>query len=87
MPQPSREEIQTPLTKVFHDVFGDEGIVLRDDLTAKDIEDWDSLTHVRLVLTIEREFGLRFNVTEVANLKNVGGLIDLIQAKLSNSSR
>lgn len=75
------DEIQENLTQVFRDVFDDDDIVLRPELSAKDIPDWDSLTHIRLLLTIEREFGIKFSVTEVGQLKNVGELMTLIQAK------
>jgi acyl carrier protein len=80
------EEIDQTLTEVFRDVFDDDTIVLRPDLSAKDVEGWDSLTHIRLLLTIERQFHIKFTVTEVGELKNVGGLTDLIQAKISKSS-
>jgi acyl carrier protein len=80
------EEMEQALTQVFRDVFDDDSIVLRPDLSAKDVEAWDSLTHIRLLLTIEREFHIKFTVTEVGELKNVGGLTDLIQAKTSKSS-
>lgn len=80
------EEMEQALTQVFRDVFDDDSIVLRPDLSAKDVEAWDSLTHIRLLLTIEREFHIKFTVTEVGELKNVGGLTDLIQAKTAKSS-
>ena len=80
------EPIETTLTKVFWDVFDDESIILRSDLSAKDIPDWDSLTNVRLLFSIEREFGIKFTITEVGDLKNVGELIALIQSKAAGSS-
>ena len=80
------DQIETGLTRVFHEVFDDDTIVLRTDLSAKDIPDWDSLTHIRLLFTIEREFQITFTVTEVGELKNVGELIALIQSKTANSS-
>ena len=80
------EQTETRLTTVFHDVFDDDAIVLRPDLSAKDIADWDSLTHIRLLFTIEREFGIKFTTTEVGEMKNVGELIALIQAKVTSSS-
>ena len=76
----------TTLTKVFRDVFDDETITLRSDLSANDIPDWDSLTHIRLLFTIEREFRIKFTITEVGDLKNVGELIALIQSKTAKAS-
>jgi acyl carrier protein len=80
------EPLEHSLTQIFRDVFDDDTIVLQPDLSAKDVDGWDSLTHIRLILTIEREFHIKFTVTEVGELKSVGGLMDLIQAKTSNSS-
>jgi acyl carrier protein len=80
------EQMEHTLTQVFQDVFDDDSIVLRPDLTAKDVVGWDSLTHIRLLLTIEREFRIKFTVTEVGELKNVGELMEKIQAKTSASS-
>jgi acyl carrier protein len=81
------EQTQAALTKIFHDVFDDDTIVLRPDLSAADVEEWDSLAHVRLLLTIERKMGIKFNAVEAGKLKNVGELIQLIDNKLSASAR
>lgn len=81
------ENTQAALTQVFHDVFGDDSIVLRPDLSAADVDEWDSLAHVRLLLTVERKFGIKFNAVEVGKLKNVGELMELIDSKLSPSAR
>lgn len=70
------------LTEIFHDVFDDPALVLSPELTAKDVEEWDSLTHVRLMLTVEKGFGVSFTAAEVGNLKNVGDLVALIKSKL-----
>jgi len=75
-------EVYKRLDTVFQDVFDDESIVLRPDLTANDVEDWDSLKHIRLMLSVEKEFHVSFSASEVGNLKNVGDLATLIQAKL-----
>jgi acyl carrier protein len=72
--------IYQKLTGVFHDVF-DDTIVIRPDLTAKDVDEWDSLTHVRLMLTVERTFGIKFSAAEIGRLQNVGDLVELISAK------
>lgn len=79
------EELQSSLTEVFQDVFSDDTLVLRPGLSAKDVDGWDSLTHIRLLVTIERTFKIKFTVTEVGELKNVGELMSLIQAKLSKN--
>jgi acyl carrier protein len=80
------EQIEDTLTKIFQDVFDEDGIVIRPDLSAQDIPAWDSLTHIRLLLTVEREFHIKFSITEVGELKNIGELMELIRAKTSASS-
>ncbi len=74
--------IYTALTDIFHDVFGDDTIVVSPDLTADDVVEWDSLSHIRLVLSVEKRFGVRFSASETGKLKNVGELAGLIQTKL-----
>jgi acyl carrier protein len=78
---PDREEIVRRLTAVFQDTFDDPEIVLRDAMTAADLDDWDSLQHIVLVLAIEREFTVKLNPAEVGKLENVGKMIDLLLAK------
>ncbi len=75
-------DIYDRLTGVFHDVFDDTEIVLAPQLTADDVDGWDSLTHIRLVLSVQKEFGVTFSSGEVGQLKNVGELADLIAKKL-----
>jgi acyl carrier protein len=74
-------EIYRKLTTVFEDVFGDDSIVVRPDLSAGDLDDWDSLTHIRLMLTVEKTFNVKFSAAEIAKLQNVGGLAELIRSK------
>jgi acyl carrier protein len=75
----SRTEISSRLLSVFQDVFDDDTIVLDDSTTASDIEGWDSLAHIGLVIAIEREFSIRMAAKEVGDLKNVGQMIGLIE--------
>lgn len=70
------------LTELFHQVFDDDSIVLTPQLSAKDVEGWDSLTHLRLILTVEKAFKIRLSTTEIANLQNVGDLANLIKSRL-----
>jgi acyl carrier protein len=69
------------LTEVFHDVFDDDTIVVTPELTASDVDEWDSLRHIRLVAAVERRFGLSFSAAEIGRLKNVGQLVSLISEK------
>lgn len=75
------DAIYVKLTAIFHDVFDDESIVVTPELTADDVDEWDSLAHIRLVLAIEKKFGLKFSAAEVGRLKNVGEFVALIQSK------
>ena len=74
-------EIYQKLNGIFAEVFDDEDVVVTPELTADDVDGWDSLSHIRLMLTIERSFGVRFSASEVGKLKNVGELVKLIQSK------
>ena len=77
----TEEEIYRKLTAIFRDVFDDDDLVARPDLTAEDVPDWDSLSHVRLILTIARQFQTQFSAAEIAELKNVGDLAAMVKRK------
>jgi acyl carrier protein len=78
----SANSIDERLTEIFREVFDNDSIVVHRETTARDIEGWDSLAHLRLVLAIEGRFALRLPSTKVAGLKNVGDMIDLIHSCL-----
>ena len=65
----TREEAYSKLNEVFRDVFDDESIEVNDATTANDIEGWDSLEHINLVVAVEKCFGIKFNMGEVASLR------------------
>lgn len=71
------------LEPVFREVFDDPGIALTRGTTADDIEDWDSLTHMNLVVAMELRFRIKFALGELQKLKNVGEMLDLINRKLA----
>ena len=77
----SEEKIYEELDEVFQDVFDDESIHVTADTTAKDIEDWDSLEHINLVVAIENHFGMKFNMNEVTTMKNVGEMVQIIKER------
>lgn len=74
----TREEVYVKLNEVFQDVFDDEEITVHDSTTADDIEDWDSLEHINLVVAVEKCFGIKFSMGEVTGMKNVGAMVDII---------
>ena len=69
------------LGDIFRDVFNDEDLVISRETSAKDVEEWDSVMHVSLIVNVEKAFGVRFSSSEVAKLQNVGELADLIESK------
>ena len=74
-------EIYEKLSVIFRDVFEDETLSVKPGLTADDIAGWDSLTNLRLVLTVQKVFGVKFTAHEITSLNNVGELATLVQAK------
>jgi acyl carrier protein len=74
-------DTMTRLTSVIRQVFDDDQLVVRPETTAADIEGWDSINHVNLVLAVEREFKVRLSSSGIAGLKNVGELAKLVEAK------
>lgn len=70
------------LTAIFHEIFNDNTIVLRDDMTAADVENWDSLTHMLMITKVEEVFGIKFKLKELNKLKMVGDLTSIIESKL-----
>lgn len=74
----TREEVYISLNEVFRDVFDDDSIIVNDATTADDIEDWDSLEHINLVVAVEKKFSIKFNMGEVNSFKNVGEMVDII---------
>jgi acyl carrier protein len=79
----SSEDVKNRLTPILREVFDDDTLLATPELTADEVDEWDSLNHVRLILTVEREFAVKFAASEITGLKNVGDLIGLIEAKLS----
>ncbi len=77
----NRKEIIERLTVIFHEVFNDSTIVLRDDMTAKDVERWDSLTHMLMITKVEEVFGIKFKLKELNKLKQVGDIVSILLEK------
>lgn len=73
----------TRLQEIFRDLFDDETLVLTPETTASDIEDWDSLAQINIVVACEDEFGIKFDINEISELKNVGDMLALVESKIS----
>ena len=79
----NRTEITEQLNTIFRDVFDDENILLTEQITAQDIDGWDSLTHILIVVAIEKKLKLRFTSNEILSWKNVGELMNCIEGKIN----
>ena len=77
-----RSEIFKKVNEIFCDELDNEDIVLNDDTTADDVEEWDSLSHVQLIVAIEKAFGIKFPSNEILSWSNVGQLVDSIENRL-----
>jgi acyl carrier protein len=83
---PSLRDVRAELLEIFRQVFDDPTIVLRGDMTAADVEGWDSVTHIDLLIAVEQALGIKFATAEMSRLKepdqNIGSFIRLIETKL-----
>ena len=78
----TRAEILEKMTGVFRAVFDDDSLVITEATTADDIEDWDSLEQINILVALEKLFEMKFTAADVENLQNVGGMVDLIEGRL-----
>lgn len=74
-------QIYAKLSEVFQDVFDEDSINVTPELSARDVDGWDSLTHIRLILTVEKSFKIKFSTSEIGKLQNVGDLVALIKVR------
>lgn len=77
-----KSEILKQINTIFIDVLDNPAIALRPETVAADVEEWDSLTHIQLIVAVEKHFRIRFTTSEVQGLKNVGHLCDEVDRKL-----
>ncbi|WDP93151.1 MAG: acyl carrier protein [Desulfobacter sp.] len=73
-----KEKVRQKLTPIFRDIFGDNALEVRDEMTSDDVYKWDSLTHLNLILEIEKAFDIKFALGELQEMNNVSALIDMI---------
>ncbi len=77
-----REEIYVRLTELFRELFSDDDIVLRPEMTADDIEGWDSFNHLSIIVAVETRFSIKMKTSEIETLANVGALVEAIERHL-----
>lgn len=75
-------DVHARLQDIFRDIFDSANLVIDRSTSAKDIEDWDSLSHINLIVAIEKDFKIEFALGELQDLKNVGEMMDLIKKKV-----
>lgn len=75
------DELLEKLTEIFRDVLDNDEIVLKPETSANDIEEWDSLTHIRLIVEIEKKLNIKFTSGEISGLNNIQDLLDIINSK------
>jgi acyl carrier protein len=80
------DDVRASLQEIFRQVFDDPEVVLTDEMSAGDVDGWDSMSHIDLLIAVERHFGIRFATAEMSRLKdpdqNVGTFLELIHRKL-----
>jgi len=75
------ESIKERVQPIFRKVFKNDSLIIAPEMTADDVEKWDSLNHLIMVREVEEEFKIKFKLKELVNMKNVGDLLNLIQSK------
>jgi acyl carrier protein len=78
-----RDEVKTEVRDAMREVFNRDDLEINDDMTADDIEEWDSMEHITLIFSLENRFGIKFKTEEIGGIQNVGEFINVISAKLT----
>ena len=81
---PTPELCEALLGEIFRDFFDDDSLILHPEMTARDVDGWDSLAHVRLLLAIGRKYKIQFSASEIGSLRTVGDLVSLVARKRSS---
>lgn len=79
----NKEEILSALNEIFVDILDNDEIELDYETTPDDVEEWDSLEQINIVMACEKKWNIKFEMTDIASIKKVGNMVDLIAAKLS----
>jgi acyl carrier protein len=79
----SRDDIKRFVNEVLCDVLDDPTLAINETMTAADVDNWDSLSHISIITIIEKQYGIRFTLSELDSFGNIGNLIDLIEHKIS----
>lgn len=85
MPTVTREQIMERVTEIVGEVLNIDDLKLSDESTARDVQGWDSLTHVQIIIAVESEYNFHFSFSEASQLENVGEFVDAIYAKMQSA--
>ena len=80
----TREAVFEKLNEIFRNNFDDDGIVLHEETSSADIDNWDSIEQINLIVAIQNAFSVTFNLDEANSMKNVGNMVDIILKKISD---
>jgi len=75
------DQIMQDVTAVFRDVLDNDALTLNRDTTAMDVEEWDSITHIQIIVALEKKYKIKFTAAEIQSFKNVGELVDTVTRK------
>jgi acyl carrier protein len=78
----NRVNLLKEVTKIFKDILDNENVILEENTQATDIDEWDSLTHIQLVVAVEKHFKIRFSSKEIQKWKNIGELLNCVEEKI-----
>jgi len=78
-----KNEVLARVQEIFRDILDEESIILTSETTANDVDEWDSLSHIQLIVAIEKSFKIKFTSREILSWKDVGEMVDNINAKLA----
>ena len=79
----TRADIFSELTPVFRDVFNQPGLILTEDLTANDVDNWDSLSHMVMITEVEQRFNIKFKLRDINKMRNVGDLVTILSERIA----
>ncbi len=83
--QNTAQTIIRSLNRIFCEVFDDDELVVSEVTTAQDVDGWDSLANIRIMVSVEKAFNIRFTAAEILGLSNVGALAELVMVKLTRA--